>query len=62
MKACAKFIADVRATLLVNLVVSGANGANEREQHNDALFRDGSNPTRLPYAEAIGRRSALEFD
>jgi AAA family ATP:ADP antiporter len=53
---------EVRATLLVNLIVSGAYGANERERQIDGLLREGSIATRLAFAEAIGRRSALEFD
>ena len=53
---------EVRATLVVNLIVAGAYGDAEREQHIEALLRDGSVATRLAFAEAIGRRSALEFD
>jgi AAA family ATP:ADP antiporter len=53
--------AEVRATLLVNLIVSGGYAGTEREQHIEGLLRDGSVATRLAFAEAIGRRSALEF-
>lgn len=54
--------AEVRATLIVNLIVSGAYDGAEREQHIEGLLRDGSVATRLAFAEAIGRRSALEFE
>jgi ATP:ADP antiporter, AAA family len=52
---------EVRATLIVNLIVSGAYPGPEREQHIEALLRDGSVATRLAFAEAIGRRSAHDF-
>jgi ATP:ADP antiporter, AAA family len=53
---------EVRATLIVNLIVSGAYEGAERERHIEGLLRDGSVATRLAFAEAIGRRSAHEFD
>ena len=54
--------AEVRATLTVNLVVSGAYSGGERETQIEELLRDGSAATRLAFAEAIGRRSATEFE
>ncbi len=53
---------EVRATLLVNLIVGGAHDGTEREQHIERLLCDGSVATRLAFAEAIGRRAAREFD
>jgi AAA family ATP:ADP antiporter len=53
---------EVRATLMVNLVVSGAYGGAEREQHIEQLLSESSVATKLAFAEAIGRRSSTDFD
>jgi hypothetical protein len=53
---------EVRATLLVNLLVSGDLHSAERERQLDDLLRNGSAPARVALAEAVGRRSAPGFD
>jgi len=53
---------EVRATIVVNLIVSGAFADAEREAQVEALLRAGSQTTKLAFAEAIGRRAAVDFD
>jgi hypothetical protein len=52
----------VRATIVVNLIASGAFSAAERQTRLDAILRDGAPATKAARAEAIGRRSAIGFD
>lgn len=53
---------EVRATLLVNLLVSGGFPSAERERRIDDLLTSGSVGARMALAEAIGRRAAHGFD
>ena len=53
---------EVRATLLVNLLVSGGFASAEREQSIEELLIHGSVGARVAFAEAIGRRTAHGFD
>ena len=53
---------EIRATIAVNLLVSGAFGRAEREQQTEALLRGGSLTTKVAFADAIRHRAALDFD
>jgi HEAT repeat protein len=53
---------EIRATITVNLIVSGALSPEERERQTEALLRSGSPATKVAFAEAIGRRSASGFE
>jgi HEAT repeat protein len=53
---------EIRATIAVNLIVSGALSRSEREEQTETLLRDGSAKTKVAFAEAIQRRSAPGFD
>jgi AAA family ATP:ADP antiporter len=54
--------AEIRGTVLVNLIVSGAFERDERDRQTEALLRDCAPRTLVAFAEAIGRRSAPGFD
>ena len=54
--------AEVRATLLVNLLVAGDVLTSEREGQLDDLLRNGSERARVAFAEAVGRSHATGFD
>ncbi len=53
---------EVRATLLVNLLVSGDLQIAERERQIDDLLRTGTGPARVAFAEAVGVRHAAGFE
>ena len=53
---------EVRATITVNLLVSGAFRGTERERHIIDLLRNGRPTTKIAFAEAVGRRAASDFD
>jgi hypothetical protein len=53
---------ETRGAILVNLIVSGAFGHDERQQRTEVLLRDGTAATQVAFAEAIGRRAAPGFD
>jgi ATP:ADP antiporter, AAA family len=53
---------EVRATLLVHLLVSGGILTAERERQIEALLESGSNPARVAFAEAVGHSKAPGFD
>jgi len=53
---------EVRATLLVNLLVAGDFPTTEREAQIEALLTGGTVAARVAFAEAIGRSHASGFD
>jgi len=53
---------EVRATLLVNLLVSGGTLTTERRRHIDELLGSGTVPARVAFAEAIGHSRARGFE
>ncbi|HEY3254308.1 MAG TPA: HEAT repeat domain-containing protein, partial [Polyangiaceae bacterium] len=53
---------EVRATLLVNLLVAGDFLSSEREAQLDALLHHGTAPARVAFAEAVGRSRAPGFE
>jgi ATP:ADP antiporter, AAA family len=53
---------EVRATLLVNLLVKGDVLPAEREGRIEALVAEGSSPARVAFAEAVGHGRAPGFD
>jgi AAA family ATP:ADP antiporter len=53
---------EIRATIVVNLLVSGAFSRAESEQHIEALLRAGSLTMKIAFADAIRHRGAAEFD
>ncbi|HET7542698.1 MAG TPA: hypothetical protein VFK05_22660 [Polyangiaceae bacterium] len=53
---------EVRATLLVNLLVAGGLNPDERERQIQIVLHGGNASARLAFAEAIGRSRASGFD
>ncbi|HEY0469609.1 MAG TPA: HEAT repeat domain-containing protein, partial [Polyangiaceae bacterium] len=53
---------EVRATLLVNLLVSGGTLTAERQKQIDDLLRAGTSPARVAFAEAIAHSHAPGFE
>jgi len=54
--------AEIRATITVNLLVSGVITGAEREQHAEEILRTGSRTTKVAFAHAIGHRASAAFD
>jgi len=53
---------EVRATLLVNLLVSGGTLTAEPQKQIDALLRHGTAPARVAFAEAVGHSRSPGFE
>jgi len=53
---------EVRATLLVNLLVSGGKLNSERQAQLDDLLRHGTVPSRIAFAEAVGHSRSPGFE
>ena len=53
---------EVRATLLVNLLVSGGTLTPERQRQIDDLLVSGTAPARVAFADAVGHRHAAGFE
>jgi len=53
---------EVRATLLVNLLVSGGTLTAERQQQIDELLVSGTAPARVAFADAVGHGHAPGFE
>ena len=53
---------EVRATLLVNLLVSGGTLNTERQAQIDGLLRHGTAPSRIAFAEAVGHSRSPGFE
>lgn len=53
---------EVRATLLVNLLVSGGSLSSERQRQIDELLASGTAPARVAFADAVGHGRALGFE